>query len=477
MPVANRLTKLLDLKRWTPVPTPAPVATLAGACVISSRLANQRQLYLTSASVAHLYYPFEDGWIQIPSPALAGTFGVGVCGTASAVGPSGTATGGSPTTIVTNLTLARNLRGYDIEITGGPNAGSRRKIKFNTVGANAVITVDAAFAEAITSASSYRLLTPRWYVISGGVTAAGLFKSYDFALNQWTTLQHVGLPANWGTDGRMVATPSLSDGATDVSFASGVVTAGQASTLTSNLKTWAVNQWTNFQIRITGGTGAGQIRTVASNTANIITVSAAWTTVPDTTSTFVIEGNDNFLYLMGNNAIAMYRYDIAANTWTTLAPTAARAAAPGAGMSAHWVWQVPATEDPRWSDENAIINGRRIYSFRAGGAAGSPLDYYDIAANTWVSGVPYAPATETFTTGTKYVYSGDYLYIQKEATGRWFRYSFSQQAMVGLGTNTYPQGAAVVGDTAFDTVDPVSGVRFLNMLLNSSQMHMRCLLI
>ncbi len=33
----------------------------------------------------------------------------------------------------------------------------------------------------------------------------------------------------------------------------------------------------------------------------------------------------------------MYRYSISANTWSTMAPTTARAAAPGIGMSANWI--------------------------------------------------------------------------------------------------------------------------------------------
>ncbi|MBM6707129.1 hypothetical protein H6A68_08810, partial [Bifidobacterium pullorum subsp. saeculare] len=68
-----------------------------------------------------------------------------------------------------------------------------------------------------------------------------------------------------------------------------------------------------------------------------------------------------------------------------------------------------------WTNESAIINGRRLYSFRGG--AGAVLDYYDIAANTWVSGVAYGGSQETFTTGTQFADLGGYLYIMKEATG------------------------------------------------------------
>lgn len=472
MTTTNGNRKILDLKRpeWC---TPAPVASAAGAFIASSRHHRQQQLYVQANTVAYLYNPNEDAWAQVPSPALAGTFGAGACGVSSAVGPGGTATSGSTTTVGTNLTLARDLRGYSIHITGGPNAGTTAVIASNTVGANAVITVATPFGTAITTSSVYRLLTPRWYVLGAGTLAAGSFKVYDFATNAWASLSNTGLPATVGTDGRLVSTPSWMD-ASYLQFATGTATAGAATTLTNSAKAWAVNQWANSQVRIVSGTGAGQIRTIASNTATALTVSAAWSTNPDATSVYSIEGNDDYLYYLGNNAVTMYRYSISGNTWTTLAPGAARAAAPAAGMSAHWVW---GADDAAWAAESAILNGRYIYSFRGG--AGSVLDRYDIAANTWVSGLTYAPATETLTTGTKYVYSGDYLYAQKDATGRWFRFNFVTSELDGWSTWVYPQGAAIVGDTAFDVSyrDGATEVPYVYMLLNTSTVMQRMMVI
>ena len=77
MAVANYNRKILDLKRWTMTTAPAPVASAAGSFVISSRLSQQRQLFMVNATTHYLYYPFEDAFIQIPSGALAGTFGAG----------------------------------------------------------------------------------------------------------------------------------------------------------------------------------------------------------------------------------------------------------------------------------------------------------------------------------------------------------------------------------------------------------------
>jgi hypothetical protein len=474
MPTTNGNRKILDLKRWE-FCTPAPTATVAGAFTASSRHYRQQQLYVTANTTAWLYLPAEDGWVATPSPGLAGTFGAGAAGVAAgfsvgtAVGAAQlTATGGTTSTIVTNQTLARDLRGYSVYITGGPNAGAVLVIRSNTIGANATITVDDQ-ASAFSASTTYRLMTPCWFVVGAGTLAAASFRKYDFATNTWTTLSQTGLPASLATDGKLISTPSWMDTGF-LSFATGTATAGGASTLTQSTKNWTVNQWTNYQIRITGGTGAGQIRTIASNTATVITVGTAWTTQPDATSVYSIEGNDDFIYYLGNNAVTLYRYTISTNTWATLSPTAARAAAPGAGMSAHWVWDVKETD---WTGENAILNGRRIYSFR--GAAGAVLDYYDIAANTWVSGVTYSPATETFTTGTKYSYMENFLYIQKEATGRWFRYNLATNQMDGWNTMLFPNGAALIGDTAFDVTyfDGATEIHYVYMILNTSTVMLR----
>lgn len=478
MATTNGNRKILDLKRWE-FCTPSPSATGAATFIVSSRHYRGQQLHVVSNTTANLYNPMEDGWIAVPSPALAGTFGAGACGVAGSfstgttvAASSLTATAGTVSSITTNQTLARDLRGYSVYFVGGTNAGKTKTIASNTIGTNAVITFDSAEAVAFDATSQYRIKAPVFYVLGAGTLAAGSFRKYDFATNTWTTLAITGLAANIGTDGRLVSTPAWIDSGFK-SFATGTATAGGASTLTNSAKAWATNQWTNYQIRISGGTGAGQIRTVASNTGTVITVSAAWTTQPDATSTYSIEGNDDFIYFMGNNAVTLYRYSIAGNTWTTLTPGVARGGAPGAGMGGTWIYGVTAAD---WTNENLILNGRYIYSFR--GAAGALLDRYDIAGNTWAA-ITYAPAAETFTTGTKYAYCKDRLYLTKEATGRWFAYDLAENAMQPFNTCTYTQGAAVLGDTAFDVTykDGATEIDYIYFLLNTSTVLLRQMVI
>ena len=478
MPTTNGNRKILDLKRWE-FCTPSPNATAAATFIVSSRHYRQQQLHVISNTAANLYNPMEDGWIAVPSPALAGTFGAGACGVAGSfstgttvAASSLTATAGSTTTITTNQNLQRDLRGYSVYFVGGTNAGKTKTIASNTIGASSVITFSgAAEAVAFDSTSQYRIKAPVFYVLGAGTLAAGSFRKYDFATNTWTTLAITGLPASIGTDGRLISTPAWIDSGFK-SFATGAATAGAATTLTNSAKAWATNQWANSQIRITAGTGAGQIRSVASNTGTAITV-PAWTINPDATSQYSIEGNDDFIYFIGNNAVTMYRYSISGNTWTTLSPGVARGAAPGTGLGGSWVHSVSAAD---WNNESAILNGRYIYSLRGGGS--TVMDRYDIAGNSWAS-IPYAPATETFTTGTKHVYSKDRIYIQKDATGRWFAYEIAENAMQPWGTATYTQGSAVLGDTAFDVTykDGATEIDYIYFILNTSTVLLRQMVI
>jgi hypothetical protein len=72
-------------------------------------------------------------------------------------------------------------------------------------------------------------------------------------------------------------------------YVNSTATSGGATTLTDTTQAWVTNQWTNFNLRIISGTGAGQTRIITSNTATVATISLAWTTNPNATSVYAIE--------------------------------------------------------------------------------------------------------------------------------------------------------------------------------------------
>lgn len=452
---------LLHRKEWQFM-TPAPAASVGGAFMaVDPNDVNNLALYVTSSTAAHLYHHDEDAWVQVPSPALAGTFGPGACGTAYRWSNTVTANGGSTTTATTAAAINGLAVGRTVRFLTGANAGAEATITGVIIVPGGTSTIQfAALGSAVANTDTFTVDTGLFIVLGAGTLAAGSLRSYDALTSIWASLSITGLPATWGTDGSMMATSGISQ------FASGTATAGAATSLTNSAKAWTANQWTNFQVRITGGTGRGQIRTISSNTGTALTV-PAWTTAPDATSTYVIEANDDFVYLAGNNAVTMYRYSRSGNTWTTMAPTTARAAAPGLGASLNWVGK---TGDANWGNENANLDGRYLYALRGG--ASTFIDRFDIAGGTagagaWLA-ISYPGAAETFATGSSADWSGRYLYIRKDGTHRFFKYSLRGNYMEPLSTLLFADGATLLGrKTWVKDYDGTDVLKWLYVLRNT----------
>jgi hypothetical protein len=463
---------LLHRKEWQMM-TPAPVSTGAGTFIIKDPGGIRRtSLLVASATVQYIYDVDEDAWVQIPSMALAGTFAAGACGAWGRWSNTLTPTGGTTTTITITGNLSGRIVGKTVWFQAGTNLNARAVIDRVTIvpGGTHTIFLKTAVPNAVTSAHTFKIDSGVYYVLNAYTSlAAGVFKSYDVATGTVTTLNQVNLPASWGTDGRMVSTPS------NVGvFVSGTANAGTSSTLVHTSKTWTLNQWSNYQVRIVSGTGAGQIRTISGNTANTLTVSVAWTVTPDSTSVYAIEGNDDFIYILGNGAVAMYRYTISTNSVAIATVNGgARSSAPGAGMSANWI---SITGKTAWQDENNFFDGRFIYSFR--GAGTGTLHRYDIALLTWTD-INYNRLQETFTTGSSFDADGSRIYANKEATGRFFYVDVVENEITGFSTDFYPQSTAVLGDKSF-TVSYTDGtgqdIKWLYYLGNTSNILRRIMI-
>lgn len=81
--------------------------------------------------------------------------------------------------------------------------------------------------------------------------------------------------------------------ATYTAYDTGTATAGAATTLDDTTKAWTAGVYISRVVRITGGTGVGQVRVITAQTATQLTVTPAWTTIPDATSTYIIESRGN----------------------------------------------------------------------------------------------------------------------------------------------------------------------------------------
>lgn len=142
-----------------------------------------------------------------------------------------------------NKSLSLNCyAGYGLRIVAGTGIGSARRIVSNT--AAGVYTVDANIN---TDTSSIYIIYP------------------------------LPLTSNTG---------SLAELATLEEGAATLLSVGNL--LTDNLKFWDVNMWTGKYVKILSGTGVGQVRIIASNTLNALTVINAWAVQPDIGARYVI---------------------------------------------------------------------------------------------------------------------------------------------------------------------------------------------
>jgi hypothetical protein len=467
MTTTNGNRRILDVPRWEIISNTIP-SSATSSFMLAER--NNRQLIFYNSSVTfYAIDPHTGGWVNIPASGIGGWSG-GSAACVKNLGPSGTcSSNGTSTTLVTADNLQRGLNGYKVHITGGPGAGDVREIQSNTTGANATITVTSAFSASPTTSTTYRLLTPRVFAMQNNSTSASAWRRYCYALNTWADVAAVGPPALFGTDARLCPINSFEYG-DFVSFATGTATSGGASTISNSAKSWATNQWANHQIRITGGTGAGQIRTISSNTGTQITVGSAWTTTPDSTSAYSIEANDDHIYLTGNGSTTFYRWSISGASWTTMG---ARGGAPGSGATLHHANDISHSS---WTNESDYLNGRYLYSYRANTTA--ILERYDISANSW-SSVSYAYNNDNIPSGATSAYDSGKIYsFGTSLSSPSFVYDIvSNTREPYIGPFLTASGSSGERSTVVKYIDGATKIPFIYLIPSLSQVLMRNMVI
>lgn len=142
-----------------------------------------------------------------------------------------------------------------------------------------------------------------WLFISSG-TGAGQMR--QIASNTGNTL-------TWSSAG---TAPDATSRYCICGFDAGVATSGAASTLTDSTKSWTTNDWTNSAVRIVAGTGVGQIKPIISNTATALTILGTWTTNPDSTSVYQIQGDPDKVYVNAAGTPATFMHNLESTVQT-----------------------------------------------------------------------------------------------------------------------------------------------------------------
>lgn len=411
MAITNNNLAMIDRPVWEQLTT-APANSAAGSCIVDD---NYRFLYyLISASSFWQYDTWNDTWMQLASP------------------PGGTVAAG---------TCMRYVKEMGSQTNG------------------------------VVYGSVYALIA------SG---SAVVFYRYDIGTNTWSSaLSVTNVPAAFGTDGRLVCPEPAING-----FEGGYHSAVALNTITatSNALIGATSIAVSALPLALPSGAVLNFGTAAAPIWAVTTASAAVAATSITVSALVAQVDSgkiaywySDMFLTGNNATQIYRYNIVGNTWTTTSansgtPALATAtAALGAGHVTCWL--------PGSGDSNAL---NRLVILR--GTASSTIYEYDLVTNTF-STITYYPQTETYTTGSNSgIYCDGYknarFIIQKDITGRIYEFNRQKARMTPKMTqNLISSGTALVGDRSSVLRDPTGTICFYYFIPSTSAFFLRSPLI
>lgn len=220
---------------------------------------------------------------QAPSPVLSGsnTFVLSGGGTAY-ISAAGATSSGTTVTVGTTTGL---YVGMGLAVTAGTGT----------------------FAPGSTVTS---ILTSTTFVVSVAPSVA--LSASAVAVGTWPLSVKLGTQIS-GTPGG-VGTYYISQ---QQNVASTAITGAGVATLTDSSKTWTTNRWNNLAVRITAGTGKGQVRSIQGTMANTLLVVPNWTITPNTDSTYEIQGDVDKLHLMFGATSQIFTHNISADLLTT----------------------------------------------------------------------------------------------------------------------------------------------------------------
>ena len=164
-----------------------------------------------------------------------------------------------------------------------------------------------------------------WYTgkVTTGSNAAFTDSSVNWTTNQWANYKVFF----WTGTGRAQIANIANNTSNTINFSANVTTAVDSTTryniigydagtltsatgrvITDTTKSWTVDRWKNYAVRIIAGTGDGQSRQIQNNGTDSLVTYDAWTVQPDNTSIYAITGHssDMFINLGGNAQLFMY---------------------------------------------------------------------------------------------------------------------------------------------------------------------------
>lgn len=471
MGVINNNKYMLDRPMWEQVSF-APATGIAGTCNCDDNRRFVYHYFQTSTTAAQFwrYDTWADSWQQLATPATQ-TGSVGAIRYVESVGGQfGGTTYGSVWLLIGNGTIAYFYK-YDI----ATNAWVAMSIA--TIPAN--IGTDFAFSypepQLNNNSNVYHSGVTKT-ISTSGVVAVG---ATSIAVAALPVALSSGTRLRFGTFD-VTLTAAASAGATTLTCAAlpqGINAGTLLETPRGGLvtvKTAAAASATTIDVYpIRRALANGSVFTVERYVVLTATAAASATSITVSAVNYTIESSANayyydHMYMVGNNATVMYRYQVGTNVWATTNAAAvaipAVTGAVGGGCTIKWL--------PSFAPD-------KLYVIRGNGT--SNIYAYDLVLNTWAT-ASFHPSTETFTTSSAHTArsiggKGYSIISSKEATMRIYEYDPSLSRLhPKMNQWLYPTGAAVQGDRATCLRSP-DEVEFYYLLLPSSTALVRCALI
>ena len=193
--------------------------------------------------------------------------------------------------------------------------------------------VSSSVGSTITTASTVGLSAGMGVIVSSGtgsfttgtvVTAVTSATTFTVSIAPSVILSGATVVAAWPMACILGTQISGSTGGTGTylllnqhNFVSTTVTGTGVAYITDLTKSWALNRWNGLAVRITSGTGKGQVRQIIGTYGTTLQVSPNWTTTPDSTSVYEIQGDIDRMYLMAGASAQTFLYHLGADILTT----------------------------------------------------------------------------------------------------------------------------------------------------------------
>lgn len=177
------------------------------------------------------------------------------------------------------------------------------------------ITVNTPFVTTPTNDSRFMIMSGViWLMSSQTGTPYFSWQMYDVLTDVWYQKTMPNTLFNSGLSTEIAITPIDE---VEAAYISSTATSATSRTLTDTTISMTNDQYRNYQIRTTGGTGAGQRRRITSNLQRSFEVDTKWTINPDATTTYEIWPNTDYIYFVGSATAATFAYDMESDVWVT----------------------------------------------------------------------------------------------------------------------------------------------------------------